>query len=66
MPTNLALDDNLILEAQKISGIPTKRETVNTALKEFILHHKQEEILELFGKIEYEKGYDYKADRSRK
>lgn len=66
MPTNLALDDNLILEAQKISGLPTKKETVNTALREFIIHHKQGEIIELFGSVEYEKDYDYKKMRNRK
>jgi Arc/MetJ family transcription regulator len=66
MPTNLALDDNLIKEAQKISGLPTKKETVNTALREFIIHHKQEDIIEMFGSVEYEKDYDYKDMRNRK
>lgn len=64
MPTNLSLDDNLIIEAQKISGLPTKKETVNTALREFILHHRQEEIIEIFGSVEYEKEYDYKKMRT--
>ncbi|MBU4486827.1 MAG: type II toxin-antitoxin system VapB family antitoxin [Candidatus Delongbacteria bacterium] len=66
MPTNLAIDDNLILEAQKISGISTKKETVDTALREFIIHHKQEEIIEMFGSVEYENDYDYKKMRNRK
>ncbi len=66
MPTNLSLDDNLIIEAQKISCIPTKKETVNTALREFIMHHKQEEIIGIFGTVEYEKDYDYKKMRNRK
>ncbi|MFO7810235.1 MAG: type II toxin-antitoxin system VapB family antitoxin [Candidatus Delongbacteria bacterium] len=66
MPTNLALDDNLIKEAQKISGLPTKKETVNTALREFIIHHKQVDIIEMFGSVEYEKDYDYKKMRNRK
>jgi hypothetical protein len=66
MPTNLALDDNLIKEAQKISGLPTKKETVNTALREFITHHKQVDIIEMFGSVEYEKDYDYKKMRNRK
>lgn len=66
MPTNLSLDDNLIIETQKISGLPTKKDTVNTALREFIIHHKQEEIIEMFGSVEYEKEYDYKKMRTRK
>ena len=66
MPTNLSLDDNLIKEAQKISGLPTKKDTVNTALRVFILHHGQEEIIEMFRSVEYEKEYDYKKMRTRK
>ncbi|KQC11533.1 MAG: antitoxin [Candidatus Cloacimonas sp. SDB] len=65
MPTNLALDDKLLVEAQKIGGFKTKRDTVNTALSEFIQRHKQLEILKLFGKIEYDKDYDYKKSRVR-
>lgn len=66
MATNLAIDDKLLTEAQKISGLKTKKDTVNTALKEFILKRKQEEILPLFGTIEYDEDYDYKALRNRK
>ncbi len=36
MATNLAIDDNLILEAQKIGGHKTKKLTVTEALKEYI------------------------------
>ncbi|TCK59382.1 type II toxin-antitoxin system VapB family antitoxin [Seleniivibrio woodruffii] len=66
MATNLAIDDKLLTEAQKISGLKTKKDTVNTALKEFILKRKQEEILPLFGTIDYDEDYDYKALRNRK
>ncbi|WP_303850830.1 type II toxin-antitoxin system VapB family antitoxin [Seleniivibrio woodruffii] len=66
MATNLAIDDALLKEAQKISGIKTKKDTVNTALKEFILRKKQEEILELFGSVDYDSDYDYKKLRNRK
>jgi len=66
MATNLAIDDNLLSEAQRISGLKTKKDTVNTALKEFILKRKQEEILPLFGTVEYDEDYDYKSLRNRK
>ena len=65
MPTNLALDDKLLIEAQKIGGFKTKKDTVNSALLEFIQRHKQLEILKLFGKIEYDEEYDYKKSRVR-
>ena len=66
MPTNLAIDDNLLKNAQEISGLKTKKATVTLALKEFIQRRKQEEIISLFGKIDYEKEYNYKKSRNRK
>jgi len=65
VPTNLALDDRLIEEAQKLGRHRTKREAVNAALDEYIRRHKQQEIISLFGSIEYDKNYDYKRDRRR-
>jgi Arc/MetJ family transcription regulator len=49
MPTNLALDDNLLRRAMKIGSLRTKRETVTTALKEFIDRRSQKKILDLEG-----------------
>jgi len=66
MATNLAIDDNLLISAQNIAGFKTKKDTVNQALKEFIQRRKQEEIISMFGTIEYEKEYDYKSLRNRK
>ena len=66
MATNLAIDDKLIEEAQKVGGHKTKKETVNSALSEYIQHRKQLEILKLFGTIDYDPRYDYKAARWRK
>lgn len=65
MPTNLALDSILLLEAQKIGGFKTKKETVNSALAEFIRRHKQMQIIKLFGKIEYDQDYGYKNGRNK-
>jgi hypothetical protein len=66
MATNLAIDDNLILNAQKIGRHKTKKAAVTEALKEYIQRRKQLEIIELFGQIDYDEDYDYKANRMRK
>ena len=66
MPTNLAIDDGLIEEAQKLGGHRTKREAVNAALDEYIRRRKQQRILDLFGSIEYTENYDYKRERRSK
>ncbi|OHD68720.1 MAG: antitoxin [Spirochaetes bacterium RBG_16_49_21] len=65
MATNLAIDDKLINQAKKISGLKTKKDTVTLALKEFISRRKQEEIIDLFGTIEYNSDYNYKKLRKR-
>lgn len=65
MATNLAIDDNLLVLAQKIAGLRTKKETVNLALKEFIQRRKQEEVFDIFGTIDFDDDYDYKKMRSR-
>ena len=66
MATNLAIDDALLKHAQKISGLKTKKETVTLALKEFVQRREQEQIIHLFGSIDYSTDYDYKRSRNRK
>lgn len=66
MGTNLALDDNLIAEAQAIGGARTKKAAVMEALEEYIRRRKQVRITELFGKISYDPEYDYKKHRLRR
>jgi len=66
MPTNLAIDDKLLVEAQAIGGNKTKKATVTEALKEYIQRRKQVQITSLFGKVDYDPDYDYKRTRSRK
>ncbi len=65
MATNLAIDDDLLHEALEISGLKTKKDTVNLALKEFVDKRKQLEILKLFGKMDPDSDYDYKKGRNR-
>ncbi|HEY0758885.1 MAG TPA: type II toxin-antitoxin system VapB family antitoxin [Acidisarcina sp.] len=63
MPTNLALDDKLITEAMKIGGHKSKKDTVNAALREYIQHRKQLEIINAFGTFDFDEDYDYKKER---
>ena len=65
MATNLAIDNNLLVMAQDIAGIKTKKDTVNLALKEFVQRRTQGEIIDLFGSVEYDDDYDYKKMRDR-
>lgn len=65
MPTNLDLDPGLIERAVALSGAPSKKAAVTAALKEFIARREQSQLLELFGKLEWDPGYDYELERSR-
>jgi Arc/MetJ family transcription regulator len=66
MPTNLAIDDRLIAEAQRLGRHRTKKETVNAALNEYVQRRKQQRINFLFGTIEYDDNYDYKRERRKR
>jgi Arc/MetJ family transcription regulator len=63
MPTNLALDDDLIEQARAVGRHKTKKEAVTVALQEYVARRKQLAVLDLFGTIDYEPGYDHKAER---
>jgi Arc/MetJ family transcription regulator len=65
MATNLAIDDRLIEEARRVGGHATKKAAVTAALDEYIRRRKQRDILKLFGTIDYDSDYDYKANRRR-
>ena len=65
MSTNLAIDDSLILEAQKVGGHTTKKAAVSQALMEYIQRKRQLEVLALFGTVDYDADYDYKQQRRK-
>ena len=52
MATNLVIDPELLQKALEASGLRTKKETVNLALKELINRHKQAEIMDLFQRFQ--------------
>jgi hypothetical protein len=66
MATNLALDDRLLEEAQRVGGHRTKKATVTEALEEYIQRRTQARIRTLFGTVDFDARYDYKKQRRRK
>jgi len=65
MRTNVVLDDKLVEEAFRYSKtIGTKRELLETALREYVDVRKRKNIKDLRGKITFESDYDYKAMRN--
>lgn len=66
MATNLALDDKLILEAQRAGKHKTKKEAVTAALDEYVRRRQQLRVLDAFGTFDFDPAYDYKAGRARR
>lgn len=65
MATNLDIDPKLLERALELSGQRTKTAAVRQALEEFVARREQARILELFGTLEWDSGYDYKRERER-
>ncbi|ESQ16475.1 MAG: type II toxin-antitoxin system VapB family antitoxin [Thiohalocapsa sp. PB-PSB1] len=63
MRTSIELDEALVEEAQTYAGVGTMHEVVDLALKEFVAIRRRRDIGELFGKVEIDPDYDYKALR---
>lgn len=65
MATNLALDPELLNQVLELSGESTKKAAVTLALKEFVTRREQRKLVELFGTLDWDEGFDYRAERSR-
>ena len=65
MATNLQIDDALITQAVKLGRHRTKKAAVTQALTDYVHHLEQENILSLFGGVDYEPRYNYKKQRAR-
>ena len=63
MRTNIVLDDELVAEAMRLTGIGTKRALVQEALRTLIETRKRKSLLDLKGKVDLRSDYDYKALR---
>ena len=54
MRTNIAIDDKLMDAALKISGLSTKKDVVEEALKLLVQVKKQNRLKKLRGKLKWE------------
>ncbi|MDR1677274.1 MAG: type II toxin-antitoxin system VapB family antitoxin [Deltaproteobacteria bacterium] len=59
MPTKLIIDEKFISLAMEVSGLTTKNEVVELALREFIARRQRHNINELFNKPTFNGGYDH-------
>ncbi len=64
--TSIALDDDLVEKCQEATGIKTRRELIDYALRELLRHEEQRKLLELKGAVEWEGDLAaWREDRTR-
>jgi len=54
MRTNVVLDDKLVETALQCTGLKTKKELIDYALREILKRQKQKSVLRLAGKLHWE------------
>jgi Arc/MetJ family transcription regulator len=58
MRTNIEIDDEVLREAQELTGTRTKRETVDLALRELVARHRRVGVLDLRGRVHWQGDLD--------
>jgi len=58
MRTNIVIDDKLMTDALKASGLSTKKEVVEQGLKLLVRRSQQQEIRKLRGRVKWEGNLD--------
>jgi Arc/MetJ family transcription regulator len=54
MRTNIEIDDEVLEEARRLTGLTTKRETVDYALRELVARQRRRDLLSLRGRVHWE------------
>jgi Arc/MetJ family transcription regulator len=62
MRTNIIIDEKLMSDALKVTGLKTKKETVELGLKTLIRLSKQQDIKKLKGKLKWDGDLDAMRD----
>lgn len=65
MRTNIVLDERVVKEAMRATGVKTKRQVVDLALRELVARRKQVDIIALAGQGLVAPDYDVRAVRRR-
>ncbi len=58
MRTNIVIDDELMIEAIKASGLTTKKDVVEQGLKLIVQRNNQQAVRDLRGKLKWEGDLD--------
>lgn len=65
MISGIPVDDSLVDTACKLGNHSSRQEAIEAALREYVQRHRQQQIVQLFGTVEFDDSYDYKQSRTR-
>jgi len=54
MLTNIAVDEELIIQALRLTGLKAEHDVVEIALKELIEHRRHDPLANAFGQLKWE------------
>jgi Arc/MetJ family transcription regulator len=63
MRTNIVLDDKLVEEAMRLSGLKTRRAVVHEALAHLVRLKRRKRLSDLKGKVRFAPRYDHRKLR---
>lgn len=63
MKIEIELDDDLLAEARRASGITDLEELIREALKTFVAKSQRKSLLDLEGRVQFSPDYDHKSLR---
>lgn len=66
MSMHLNIDPQLLDEAKRLGGHPTKKAVINDALREYIQRRKRLDTLKAFGSLDFDDDFNYKEERGRR
>jgi Arc/MetJ family transcription regulator len=58
MRTNIMIDDELLAQAMRLTGLRTQQKVVKAALKALIVNKKQDKLADAFGTLHWEDDLD--------
>ena len=66
MRTNIVLNDELVEQAFALTGVRTKKDLIDLALKELVRSRQRKNLIDLAGRIRFRAGFDHKTLREMK
>jgi metal-responsive CopG/Arc/MetJ family transcriptional regulator len=65
MRASFPIEETLVDTACQVGNHSSREAAIEAALREYVERHRQQQIIEMFGTVEFDSTYDYKEARRR-